>query len=102
MKIRTGRRNSRNLYLQLGDEPGDGDPCIGFMIDTDTGALIADAITSPWHLNEIMLSAEDREKDQARGPFAAPPACSRVGTHNCPVTGSWRNHDRANDLPEPS
>lgn len=60
MKIRTGRRNPRNLYLQLGADPSDADPCIGFMVDEDTGALIARAYISPWLLNEILLSAQAR------------------------------------------
>lgn len=61
MKVRRGRRNHRNLYLQLGDEPSDADPCIGFMVDEDEAALVAEALTSPWHLNEIRLSAQIRE-----------------------------------------
>lgn len=60
MKLRPGRRNDRNLYLQLGDEPGDNDPCVGFFVDEGVAELIASAVTSPWHLNEIKLSAEDR------------------------------------------
>lgn len=60
MRIRTGRRNPRNLYLQIGDQPADTDPCIGFMVDDDTGALVAEALTSPWHLNEIKISTEIR------------------------------------------
>lgn len=61
MKLRPGRKNPRNVYLQLGDEASDADPAIGFLIDTDTAALIGDGLTSPWHLNEIKLSAEARE-----------------------------------------
>jgi hypothetical protein len=61
MKLRTGRKNPRNLYLQLGDEPASTDPPVGFLIDTATGALIADALNSPWHLNEIRLTVEGRE-----------------------------------------
>jgi len=61
VKLRTGRRNTRNLYLQLADEPSDNDPCVGFMVDDDTAALIAAALTSPWHLNEIRLSVEGRD-----------------------------------------
>lgn len=60
MKLRPGRKNSRNLYLQLGDEPSDADPPVGFLIDTDTADLIGEGLTSPWHLNEIKLSIEDR------------------------------------------
>lgn len=44
MKIRQERRNGRNLYLQLGDEPADGDPCLGFIIDPAVAALLADGV----------------------------------------------------------
>lgn len=74
-RLRVGRRNPRNLYLQRGPEPRDDDPCVGFMIDDDTGALIADALNSPWHLNEIRLSVEDRD---AGPPTVREPA--RVST----------------------
>lgn len=60
MKLRPGRRNPRTLYLQLGEEPSDQDPCVGFMVDDDTAALVSEGLTSPWHLNEIRLSAEGR------------------------------------------
>lgn len=62
MKLRPGRRNPRDLYLQLGDQPDDQDPCVGFMIDADTAPLIADALVSPWHLGEIKISAQARER----------------------------------------
>jgi hypothetical protein len=60
MKLRAGRRNGRNLYLQLGDEPRDDDPCIGFTVDDGAAEIIAQGLTSPWHLNELKLGAEDR------------------------------------------
>lgn len=45
MKIRTGRRNPRNLYLQLGDDPSDtGDICLGLIIDPQVAAEIADIV----------------------------------------------------------
>jgi hypothetical protein len=60
-KLRAGRRNPRTLYLQLGAEPDDTvDLPIGFLIDTDAAALIGDGLTSPWHLNEIRQSAQER------------------------------------------
>jgi hypothetical protein len=37
--------------------------------------------------------------DPVRQHDTEPPRCARVGLHNC--GGEWRNHDRANDLPEP-
>ena len=60
MKLRPGRHNPRTLYLQVGDEPSDQDVCVGMMIDDDTAPLIADGLNSPWHLNEILLSAQAR------------------------------------------
>lgn len=69
MRLRTGRRNTRNLYLQLGDRPSNSDPCVGFMVDDDTAAIVVDGLTSPWHLNEIKLSVEARDQT---GPFAPP------------------------------
>jgi hypothetical protein len=61
VKLRAGRRNRRNLYLQIGDQPDDQvDISIGFMVDTDTARLIGEALTSQWHLNEIMLDAQAR------------------------------------------
>ena len=61
MKLRAGRKNPRTLYLQLGDEPSDlVDLPIGFMIDTDAAALIGDALTSEWHLGEILATAQER------------------------------------------
>lgn len=60
MKLRAGRRNGRTLYLQLGDEPSDKDPCIGFTVDDGAAEIIAEGLNSPWHLNELKLGAEDR------------------------------------------
>lgn len=64
MKLRAGRKNPRNLYLQLGDEPDDKvDLPVGFLIDTDAADLIGEGLTSPWHLNELRLSAEGRSDE---------------------------------------
>ena len=59
MKIRTGRKNPRNLYLQRGDEPSDDDRCLGLIINPDDAKLICDGLTSAQHLNEMLLNAED-------------------------------------------
>lgn len=68
MILRPGRKNPRNLYLQLGDQPDDQvDLPVGFLIDTDVAALIADGLTSPWHLNEIKLTAESRDDEPRVG-----------------------------------
>lgn len=58
MKIRTGRRNRHNLYLQAGDEPSNDDLCLGFMIDPEVSALICEAFISPWYLGEIKIQVE--------------------------------------------
>lgn len=64
MKLRGGRRNPRTLYLQVGNHPDDQvDLPIGFLIDTDVAALIGEGLTSPWHLNEILLSAQARNDE---------------------------------------
>lgn len=44
MKIRQGRRNGRNLYLQLGEQPSDTDPCLGFIIDVRIAADIVNTM----------------------------------------------------------
>lgn len=68
MMLRPGRKNPRNLYLQLGDEPDDTvDLPVGFLIDTDVAELIGQGLTSPWHLNEIRLSAEGRTDEPRLG-----------------------------------
>jgi hypothetical protein len=69
VKIRTGRRNKRTLYLQLGDEASNNDPCIGFMVDGVDAELVAEALTSQWHLNEMKISAAVR--DDPRGQTLA-------------------------------
>lgn len=43
MRLRTGRKNRRNLYLQVGDEPADTDPCLGLMIDPEVAVILAGA-----------------------------------------------------------
>lgn len=45
MKIRQGRKNKHNLYLQLGDEPSDRDPCIGLIMYPEAAELICKRIT---------------------------------------------------------
>lgn len=60
-RLRPGRKNPRTLYLQMGDEPDEAvDLPIGSFIDTGTAKLIGDGLTSPWHLNEILLDAKAR------------------------------------------
>jgi hypothetical protein len=66
--LRAGRKNPRTLYLQLGDQPDDTvDLPVGFFIDTDVAALVGEALTSPWHLNEIRLTAEGRDDEPRLG-----------------------------------
>jgi hypothetical protein len=40
MKIRQGRKQDRNLYLQVGDEPADEDEYIGVIFDPRRAAMI--------------------------------------------------------------
>jgi hypothetical protein len=66
--LRAGRKNPRNLYLQLGAEPDDTkDLPVGFFIDTDVAELVGKGLTSPWHLNEIYLSVQDRSDEPRLG-----------------------------------
>lgn len=44
MKLRTEQKNPHNLYLQLGDEPHDDDPCLGMIISPVASRVIADAV----------------------------------------------------------
>lgn len=67
MKLRPGRRNPRNLYIQLGDQPDDRDLPVGFMIDTGMAGLLGDGFTSDRHLAEIRSMVEGRT-DQEPGP----------------------------------
>jgi hypothetical protein len=60
MNLRVGRKNPHNLYLQVGSEPADTDPCVGFILDPEDASLICDGLASPWHLNEIKINAEAR------------------------------------------
>lgn len=46
MKLSLGRKNIRTLYVQLGDEPSDDDPPVGFAVDWHTAmalCLVANA-----------------------------------------------------------
>lgn len=63
MKLRVGRHNPHTIYLQTGNEPADTDRCIGMVINPDDGGLLCEALTSPWHLNEMHLN-DDREPPQ--------------------------------------
>jgi hypothetical protein len=40
VKIRQGRRNGLTLYLQMGDEPSDLDPSIGFTVEPGIAEVI--------------------------------------------------------------
>lgn len=44
MKIRTGRHQDRNLYIQLGDEPGDEDEYLGVIFDPARAAILAEIL----------------------------------------------------------
>lgn len=44
MRLRIGRKNPHNLYLQRGDQPDDGDTCLGLIIDPMVAWVIADAV----------------------------------------------------------
>lgn len=62
MRLRAGRKNPHTLYLQFGEEPSDDDLPVGLLLDEGVAEVIGQGLTSPWHLNEIRLSAEHRER----------------------------------------
>lgn len=44
MKIRTGRHQDRNLYIQLGDEPGVEDEYLGVIFDPMRAAILVEIL----------------------------------------------------------
>lgn len=44
MKIRIGRHQDRNLYVQLGDEPGDEDEYLGVIFDPRRAAILVEIL----------------------------------------------------------
>lgn len=64
MKIRQGRRNGRNLYLQIGPEPHETDPCLGFMIDPRIATDIVNTMNSADRAEPVRDTlAEPEEED---------------------------------------
>lgn len=60
MKIRTGRKNRRNLYLQSGEAPSDKDICLGLMIDPEVAVILSSAVgCEDASLIEFELSRKD-------------------------------------------
>jgi hypothetical protein len=52
VRLRTGRRNPRAIYLQRGDEPADTDPCAGLMLDPAVAMVIVETVNLAdkyWH-----------------------------------------------------
>lgn len=49
MRLRQGRKNPLNLYVQMDDESSDDDLSIGYIRDPDVAHLIAQAFDeAPW------------------------------------------------------
>lgn len=60
MKIRTGRKNLRNLYLQSGEDPSDKDICLGLMIDPEVAVILSSVVgCEDVSLIEFELSRKD-------------------------------------------
>lgn len=59
MKLRTGRKLGRTLYIQLGAEPADTDPCIG-MVDTS-------------ELASVVVNSFNRNAEESRRVNRVPP-----------------------------
>lgn len=54
MKLRQGRRNGFNIYIQVQDEPSDDDLCIGFIPDGRVARLIVQTFNeAPWMLERL-------------------------------------------------
>jgi hypothetical protein len=53
-KLRCGRKQARNLYLQLGDEPSDEDEYVGVIFDPDKAAMLIDIINGHRPALDIM------------------------------------------------
>lgn len=44
MKIRVGRKQDRNLYIQMGDEPSDDDEFLGVIFDPTRAKFIVEIL----------------------------------------------------------
>lgn len=44
MKLRVGRKQDRNLYIQLGDEPSDEDEYLGVIFDPMRAAVLVEMV----------------------------------------------------------
>ena len=44
MKIRTGRHQDRNLYIQMGDEPSDEDEYLGVIFDPTRAKFLVEIL----------------------------------------------------------
>lgn len=66
MKIRQGRKNGHNLYLQFGDEPSDRDISIGYVKYPELAQWIVDAVDLSGgayrHLEEIVDNGLGRNR----------------------------------------
>lgn len=63
MKIRLGRHQDRNLYIQLGDEPSDQDEYLGVIFDphrADSVVQILNEHFDPEHVCSIGLDKPER------------------------------------------
>jgi hypothetical protein len=44
VRIRVGRKQDRNLYIQLGDEPSDDDEYLGVIFDPMRAAVLVEVL----------------------------------------------------------
>lgn len=62
MKIRQGRRNGHNLYVQFGEEPSDDDVSIGYIRDARIAAWmvreLADNRAANRRLDAVMVDLD--------------------------------------------
>jgi hypothetical protein len=46
VKIRQGRKNSHNLYLQVGSEPSESDHCLGLIIEPEVAKAMVELLNA--------------------------------------------------------
>lgn len=60
--LRPGRKMSQTeglqtVYLQLGGEPSDEDPCVGVLVTPDLAEAVIEAVNSNDHFSRLVLTA---------------------------------------------
>ena len=48
MRLRTGRKQAQNLYVQMGDDPSDEDEYIGVIFDPTRAKYLCEIVSEYW------------------------------------------------------